>query len=614
MNIIKYKFLKNSIVSVILCVLCSFVCLGQDPGCPPGAECYTFDARMDLQEAMLFNRPDMFFDTGIQAEWLPDNSSIRIDVYSKEEITWSSGIICTNTHTDKIYLFGGEITEPTTSTRKLDPILEDGSTVQVKLFNDWRKKFIGCWSSNRRESLEVLSHNALLYYDKLQELQYQLNGGGFYALSDFNSVNVTIRVSFTGDASFGDILSMSLPAVNETDVYDLLSLGNYTNPCYESASNPGCQAVADWKDVNTLEGKKTMVVAHRGYHGMRGVPENSLAAVQKAYEEKYRYIEVDIRRSKDDYPFIFHDDFLGYATDFNSLNNLDPNSHISSHNLAELQMWKYRTRYWDEVYNSATNSNGKTVNARVGTVASSANVNSLAEIYDYINGKDIMLYLDIKDVPTEENLKTMKECLKLAIEKNVLHQIAVKMIRTNAGAPPDKQLVMPVSKAEELLGSYYSILKDNLNIHIVDYRPHEETAFINDWIGQGNVVGFEFDSNVSGWNTGTKTSFFQAPAFDSKIYNGLSAWEYTKTQNIRTGLWSSGPIDPRGRPGHDPSKWSLGGAMNRKIENSQHYADIRSRFEIQMVVLPEYVTQDRPNIWINYLQAVNQLNSKTFRP
>lgn len=613
-----YKAFGHPLLLILVFSITAGRAIAQEPSCPSGFQCFTFDARMDLQKAMNFDINNLG-TYGILAPNVSASSFIiRIDVYSKDKITWYHGPLCTSYINGKLYLFGGEVNQSNVSASyELRPIW-DNANGGFKSYTKWNRNFLGCWSADADGvSEDVIKENAkLLYYKTAEDLLLD-NGGGFYSVGDVGPTNVTIKLSIQGGVNLNEIDGIKIPAVNQDDVDEIIELMKYTNPCDTDPNHPGCQAVADWKDTSSDAKRKTLVVAHRGYHGMRGVPENSLSAVSKAYDERYRYMEVDIRRSRDGHPFIFHDDFLGYATNHGALNNIDPNTFISSHDLHDLQLLFYRTRYWDGNYSSAINSSGKTVNARVGNISVTP-VNSLADIFDYVKGKDIMLYLDIKDVPTEENLKTMKECIKIAMEKGVLHQIAIKMIRTNAGAPPDKQLVMPVDKAEELLGAYYSILKNNLNIHIVDYRPNEEISFIHDWINEGNVVGFEFDSNVSGWNAGINKSFYQAPAFGDKVYTwnntAVCAWEYTKLQGYRTGLWSSGPIDPRGRPGHDPSKWSIGGAMNRRITNDQHYADIRSRFEIQMTVSPQYITQDRPNIWVSYLQAVGQLNDKTFRP
>lgn len=56
----------------------------------------------------------------------------------------------------------------------------------------------------------------------------------------------------------------------------------------------------------------TRPMAHRGLHGP-GVPENSLAAMEAAVAAGYG-IEIDIQRSRDGVPLVFHDDDLRRMT------------------------------------------------------------------------------------------------------------------------------------------------------------------------------------------------------------------------------------------------------------------------------------------------------------
>lgn len=417
-----------------------------------------------------------------------------------------------------------------------------------------------------------------------------------------DNIDVVVTVTIEGGGNLRDIVEIKLPG---SDPLDGGHFVDYTNPCDANPSFPGCDAVADFKNVSNAANKKAIVIAHRGYHGMRGeFPENSKAAVQKAYDEDFRYIEVDLRMTKDNVPFLFHDDWLGYVTDFPYRDNNAIASVTEDRTWGEIDNYKYRNRYWDQGYETASNATNQYV--RLGEVTNEK-LNTFSEACDYISGKDIMLYLDIKSVPTNRNMEVMKQCLFIAAEKNVLHQIAVKMIRTNNGAPPDKQLVMPVNVAETQLGGIYRTLKDDLNVHIVDYAPNEGTTFITDWIAEGNVVGFEFDAaNTDG--------MLKAPAFNSKTFPGsLSVWEYTKSQGYRTGVWSSAPVDPRGRPGHDPSKWSTGNAMKLTDGSDTYfrYKDSRSRLEIQMMVTPQYITHDRPDTWVSYLNAIGLYNTNT---
>jgi glycerophosphoryl diester phosphodiesterase len=425
-----------------------------------------------------------------------------------------------------------------------------------------------------------------------------------WGLWGHDNLDVIATVTIEGGGSLRDIDEIKVPGADPWDGGHFL---NYTNPCVSNPSHPGCEAVADFKNVSNATNKKAIVIAHRGYHGMRGAfPENTLAAVQNAYDEGFRYVEVDLRMTKDNVPIIFHDDWLGYVTDYPIVDNNNVSTETEELTWNSIKDYKYRNRYWDRTYKTANNAGNQYV--RLGEITGEK-FNSFSQVCDYISGKDIMLYLDIKSVPTNKNLEVMRQCLFIAAEKNILHQIAVKVIRTNAGAPVDKQLIMTVATVEEQLRGIYHTLKANINIHVVDYSPQKGDSFAIDWINQGNVVGFEFDAaNAEG--------MFYAPALFNKIYpGGLCAWDYTKALGFRTGIWSSTAVDPRGRPGHDPSKWSTGNAMKLTPDQNNYirYKDVRSRMEIATMISPQYITHDRPDTWVSYLNAIQLYNSKSKR-
>lgn len=58
-----------------------------------------------------------------------------------------------------------------------------------------------------------------------------------------------------------------------------------------------------------------MIIAHRGVHNNKDIPENSILAFKKAIEKKYA-IEFDIEITKDDKLVIHHDDSLKRMTGF----------------------------------------------------------------------------------------------------------------------------------------------------------------------------------------------------------------------------------------------------------------------------------------------------------
>lgn len=62
--------------------------------------------------------------------------------------------------------------------------------------------------------------------------------------------------------------------------------------------------------------KTTKLIAHRGLHKGREIPENSMLAFQKAVEKNYG-IELDITISKDNEIVVFHDDTLNRLCNIN---------------------------------------------------------------------------------------------------------------------------------------------------------------------------------------------------------------------------------------------------------------------------------------------------------
>ena len=56
-----------------------------------------------------------------------------------------------------------------------------------------------------------------------------------------------------------------------------------------------------------------MIIAHRGVHDNKEIPENSMKAFKLALDKKYN-IEFDIHVTKDEKLVIFHDDNLARMT------------------------------------------------------------------------------------------------------------------------------------------------------------------------------------------------------------------------------------------------------------------------------------------------------------
>jgi glycerophosphoryl diester phosphodiesterase len=75
----------------------------------------------------------------------------------------------------------------------------------------------------------------------------------------------------------------------------------------------GADSLIDLRDRNQIEKRRPVLIAHRG--GVVGVksPECSLAAIRLAAEAGYAMVELDVQKSSDEVPIIFHDSTLKEA-------------------------------------------------------------------------------------------------------------------------------------------------------------------------------------------------------------------------------------------------------------------------------------------------------------
>jgi glycerophosphoryl diester phosphodiesterase len=132
------------------------------------------------------------------------------------------------------------------------------------------------------------------------------------------------------------------------------------------------------KVINTLKsGRKTDLIAacaHRGYWRENGVPENSLFAIQRAFDNKIEMVEIDIKMSSDGVPVLMHDWNLGRTTEF----GMGRNDLVSSYNNGTLQTLRLKDK------------NGTLTNEHLPT---------FKQVLSYIRDHKIaiVLALDIKD-------------------------------------------------------------------------------------------------------------------------------------------------------------------------------------------------------------------------
>jgi glycerophosphoryl diester phosphodiesterase len=63
----------------------------------------------------------------------------------------------------------------------------------------------------------------------------------------------------------------------------------------------------DFRDSHSIKSRKPILIAHRGGVITAQSPECSIAAVRLAKQQGYTMIELDIRKSRDNIPVVFHD-------------------------------------------------------------------------------------------------------------------------------------------------------------------------------------------------------------------------------------------------------------------------------------------------------------------
>jgi len=88
----------------------------------------------------------------------------------------------------------------------------------------------------------------------------------------------------------------------------LLAIGTLGQPSLQ-----GADSLINLNDRTQIEKRRPVLIAHRGGVVRDDSPECSLAAIRLAAEAGYALVELDIQRSRDDVPIVFHDRTLKQA-------------------------------------------------------------------------------------------------------------------------------------------------------------------------------------------------------------------------------------------------------------------------------------------------------------
>ncbi len=77
----------------------------------------------------------------------------------------------------------------------------------------------------------------------------------------------------------------------------------------------GNNNLIDFRDSHSLKNRKPVLIAHRGGVITAQSPECSIAAIRLAKQQDYAMVELDIRKSRDHVPIVFHDNDMKKACD-----------------------------------------------------------------------------------------------------------------------------------------------------------------------------------------------------------------------------------------------------------------------------------------------------------
>lgn len=216
------------------------------------------------------------------------------------------------------------------------------------------------------------------------------------------------------------------------------------------------------------------VIAHRGAH--IGIPENSLAAYQKAIDLGCDFVEIDVRTTKDGKFVSVHnssiDDYVKGGT-----------GKVKDLTLARLETLD--------------------IGSRVGPEWKNTRIPTFEQILQLCQGK-IGIYLDLKDAPVPELMKLIK---KYYMEQDVIWYIPSQYLlqMKNVNTAFGKSFPMPDPGSEKNLNSVLTKLKPAVvatDMGVLSQRFVEEAHQENTKVFVDEDKGTEAEWNeILSWKT-----------------------------------------------------------------------------------------------------------------
>ncbi|MCL1853812.1 MAG: Rpn family recombination-promoting nuclease/putative transposase [Peptococcaceae bacterium] len=156
--------------------------------------------------------------------------------------------------------------------------------------------------------------------------------------------------------------------------------------------------------------RRPFIIAHRGLSGT--APENTLIAYRKAYEAGADMFETDIYLSKDGEVFLLHDSTFARTTDITN-----PSCRLTDSEVAATGKTRQTVGYADLTMEQIRKLDA---GSWKGVAFAGEPIPTLRELLEYMQGKDVVLFCELKDPNMALIEKTMAVIHSMGMENQVI--------------------------------------------------------------------------------------------------------------------------------------------------------------------------------------------------
>lgn len=354
------------------------------------------------------------------------------------------------------------------------------------------------------------------------------------------------------------------------------------------------------------ERNKSIVIPHRGLWGLPDQPENSLKAVQDAYQAGYMFCEIDLVLSDGGVLVLCHDQQTNRMTNlprtFNADGNLYDNGSF------------FRNLHWDRpTYNQVPDEIGVAYETfpslQSGTYrdrfdkVTDQHLNRFEDILEFCIDKEILLTIDIKTGSLNdpavkyEYMEAIDSCLSIAETNGCLHQIIFKPGSSGQVTVQElKDYLEPRGQWENFSKKSNVIL---INIVGGSFPNATNKQYLDDWFALPSLIGVE--------------QIYKNP--EDKLlqpnpdFGNISILKYTQNRKLRTGVFHPIPTNEMGAPGGRGNYF-----------NPPHFGEINDwrgclefLYNFPSNEEPGMIVTDRPDEDVRFLSNFSILSKYTFR-